>query len=97
MCQNCLSAGEVIVGQIALVGAVLKQPLHRALANAGVVAAPDPAAVDHRTVGFLRSLDLDPVEILGAAAVDRADRYVPVEFIPRWRHARLGPWAPTAG
>lgn len=75
MCANCLTQAEVAVGHAALAAAVLKAPVHRFLADLGVVAAPDPVARDARTVAFLRRLDLDPVEILGADTVADADAW----------------------
>jgi hypothetical protein len=40
---------------------------------------------DVRTVAFLRSLDLDPVEVLGADTVAAAERWVPAPYVaPRW-------------
>ena len=77
MCANCLSQAEVVAGQIAVAAAVLKQPVDRLLADMGFVAPPDPVARDVRTVAFLRGLDLDPVEVLGADVVGRADAWVP--------------------
>ena len=83
--MNCVSSTEVAVGQAALVAAVLKEPVHRALASAGLVAPIDPVKRDVRTVAFLRSLDLDPVEVLGADVVTAADAWVPVPYeAPRW-------------
>ncbi|MFL6205262.1 MAG: hypothetical protein ACJ739_07905 [Acidimicrobiales bacterium] len=85
MCANCLSNAEVAVAQIGLVAAIVKEPVHRALASAGLVAPIDPVRRDVRTVSFLRSLDLDPVEILGADTVAAADSWVPVPYgAPRW-------------
>ena len=43
----------------------------------------DPVKRDVRTVSFLRSLDLDPVEVLGAEAVAAADAWVPSYEAPR--------------
>lgn len=77
MCTNCLSTAEVTAANIALTAAVLKAPVHRFLADLGIVDAPDPVARDVRTVAFLRSLDLDPVEILGRSVVDAADAWTP--------------------
>lgn len=68
--------------------ALLREPAHRALAAAGVMAPPDPVGRDARTVGFLRALDLDPVEILGADAVGQADRWAPKATQLRWRWLR---------
>ena len=53
------------------------------LASAGVVAPYDPVKRDVRTVSFLRSLDLDPVEVLGAETVRAADAWVPAAYEPR--------------
>ena len=86
MCLNCVSTAEAIVIQVAFVGYVVKAPAHRMLARAGLAPEPDPVAHDVRTVAFLRSLDLDPVEILGADAVAAAEAWVPV---PRPLRARL--------
>lgn len=85
MCANCLSNAEVALAQAGLVAAVLKDPVHRMLASAGVVAPIDPVKRDVRTVAFLRSFDLDPVEVLGADTVAAADSWVPVPYgAPRW-------------
>jgi hypothetical protein len=67
MCVNCLSQGEVVVAHVALAGALLKVP------------HPDPVGRDVRTIAFLRDLDLDPVEVLGAETVERAERWVPAD------------------
>jgi hypothetical protein len=77
MCVNCISSSEQFAAEAALVLAVLRDPLHRALAATGVVAPPDPVGREARTVGFLRALDLEPVEVLGAEVVERADAWVP--------------------
>jgi hypothetical protein len=84
--MNCLSTGEAAVAQVAFVAYVLKAPVHRALARAGLAAEPDPVADDVRTVAFLRSLDLDPIEILGSDAVAAAEAWVPT---PRLQPARV--------
>jgi hypothetical protein len=83
MCVSCVSSTEVVLGQAAVAAAVLKAPVHRLLASAGLVAPVDPVRRDVRTVAFLRSLDLDPVEVLGAAAVAAADAWVPAPYAPR--------------
>ena len=88
MCVNCVSASEQIAANGALAVAVLRAPVHRLLARAGVVAPPDPLGRDARTVGFLRALDLDPSEILGAEAVERAEAWRPTSGqgrASRWR------------
>jgi hypothetical protein len=83
MCMNCVSSFEVHVGQVGLAAAVLRMPVHNALASAGLVAPYDPVRRDVRTVAFLRSLDLDPVEVLGDEAVTAADAWVPAPYVPR--------------
>ena len=83
MCLNCVSTAEAIAIQGAFVGYVVKAPVHRMLARAGLAPEPDPVAHDVRTVAFLRSLELDPVEILGADAVAAAEAWVPA---PRLSH-----------
>jgi hypothetical protein len=77
MCANCLSTAEAAIAGAAFVGWAAKPPLHRALARLGIVNAPDPVAHDVTTVAFLRSLDLDPVEVLGADAVAAAEAWTP--------------------
>jgi hypothetical protein len=76
MCVNCLSTAETTIAGVAFVGYAIKPRVHRALAAVGLVNAPDPVAHDAVTVAFLRSLDLDPVEILGADVVAAAERWV---------------------
>ena len=65
MCANCLSTAEVVAGQFGLAIYALKNPVHRALAAAGLANGPDPVGDDVRTIAFLRALDLDPVAVLG--------------------------------
>ena len=77
MCANCLSTGEVIATQIGFAIWVTKDPIHRALAKAGLAPELDLVKRDRHTVGFLRSLDLDPVELLGAGTVEAADAWTP--------------------
>jgi hypothetical protein len=89
MCVSCVSTSEQVVAQAALAVAVLRGPLHRRLAAAGVVAPPDPVGRDARTVGFLRALDLDPVAVLGAQVVEQADAWVaPARQARAWRWLR---------
>jgi hypothetical protein len=84
--MNCLSTAEAAIAQTMFVGYVVKEPVHRALARAGFVGAPDPAARDARTIAFLSSLDLDPVEILGRERVDAAASVAAAQRTPiRWR------------
>ncbi len=68
----------MVAGQCGLAFAILKEPVHRVLADLGVVAPPDPIGRDARTVAFLRRLELDPVEILGEAIVAGAAGHVPL-------------------
>lgn len=77
MCANCFNQAEVVAGHLLVAAAVARKPAHRVLADLGVVDPPDPVARDARTVAFLRQLDLDPVGILGAEAVEAADAWVP--------------------
>jgi hypothetical protein len=77
MCLNCVSTAEAIAIQGAFIGYAVKGPVHRMLARAGLAPEPDPVAHDVRTVAFLRGLDLDPVEILGADVVAASEAWVP--------------------
>lgn len=83
VCMSCVSTTEVVVGQVGLAAAVLRGPVHNLLANVGVVPPVDLVKRDVRTVAFLRSLDLDPVEVLGSDVVAAADAWVPVSYVPR--------------
>jgi hypothetical protein len=86
MCGQCLSNAEAVAGGIALAVAVFRDPVHTRLADAGLVAPIDLVGRNARTVTFLRSLDLDPVDILGAGVVEAADRWV------RPERRRYAPW-----
>ncbi len=77
MCMNCLSTAETAIATAAFVGYAAKPRLHRAMAKLGVANEPDPVAHDVTTVAFLRSLDLDPVEVLGADVVAAAAAWIP--------------------
>jgi hypothetical protein len=90
MCMNCVSTAEAIAIQGAFVAYAVKNPVHRMLARAGLAPEPDPVAHDVRTVAFLRSLDLDPVEILGADTVAAAEAWVPAA---RPQRVLPGVWA----
>ncbi len=97
MCANCVSTAQAAVGQVALVAYVLKDPVHRLLARNGLVREPDPVAHDVRTVTFLRGLDLDPVEILGADVVAAAAAWQPQTLPERsTRRVRSARWAASA-
>lgn len=89
MCLNCMSNAEAAMVAATAVGYVVKGPVHRVLAAAGLAPEPDPVAHDVRTVAFLRSLALDPVEVLGAEAVAAAEAWQPQDR----RRAR---WAASA-
>jgi hypothetical protein len=75
--HDCLSTAEAAVCQMALIGYAAKDPVHRLIARCGVVAEPDVVGRNVRTIAFLRSLDLDPVEILGADVVEAAAAWIP--------------------
>ncbi len=81
MCANCLTTFDVVVSQAIAAGMVLKRPVQDRLAVAGLVRPFDQLGEHANTVAFLRSLDLDPVEILGADVVTAA---------ATWQRA---PWA----
>lgn len=66
----------------AFVGYAIKPRVHRALASIGVVNEPDPVSHDVTTVAFLRSLDLDPVEVLGADVVAAAEAWTAPQPAP---------------
>jgi hypothetical protein len=71
MCMNCISNGEfAAMNAVLAAGAVAR--------GVGALRVTDPderrVARDVRTVAFLRALDLDPEEILGAPVVAAADR-----------------------
>jgi hypothetical protein len=82
MCANCLTTAEVVAGQLGLAVYALKNPVHRALAAAGLANGPDPVGDDVRTIAFLRSLDIDPVAVLGPAAVEAAERWTAPQSVP---------------
>ena len=69
MCANCFSKLDVVVSQVVGAAVLLKRPAQDFLAERGVVAPYDELGELAHTVSFLRTLDLDPVEILGADAV----------------------------
>jgi hypothetical protein len=56
--------------------------VHRALAAAGLANGPDPVGDDVRTIAFLRSLDIDPVAVLGPAVVEAAERWTAPQSVP---------------
>ncbi len=64
----------MIAGTVGFSAYVLKGPAQEALIAAGLLPEVHPLAREMRTVPFLRSLDLDPVAILGEEATTAADR-----------------------
>jgi hypothetical protein len=83
MCANCLSTFDVVVSQALFAGAVLKRPVQNRLAAAGVVRPFDQLGEHAQTVSFLRSLDLDPVEILGSDVVEAVKGWKPAPWTRR--------------
>ena len=83
MCANCLSTFDVVASQVLAAGAVLKRPVHNRLASARWVRPIDIVGELANTVVFLRSLDLDPIEVLGPDAVDAAATWTPVPWVRR--------------
>ena len=73
MCANCVSKADVIVATIGFAGFMFKGPCEDALVAMGVIPEPHPLAVGVRTVSFLRSLELEPGEILGDDVVEAVD------------------------
>jgi hypothetical protein len=74
MCANCVTKADAVVAAVGFGAYVLKGPVEDGLIGLGLLPEKHPLAVEMRTVSFLRDLDLDPVEILGADTVDAADR-----------------------
>jgi len=86
MCANCLSQGEVLVINGTIAVAAVHRVTRHLLVEAGVLPEPEPLATPSRTVSFLRGLDLDPVEILGADVVAAVDARA--QFEPRRTYRR---------
>ena len=84
MCMNCLSTAEAAMAGAGFVGYAVKPPLHRVMARVGLANEPDPVAHNVVTIAFLRSLDLDPVELLGADVVAAAAAWVAPQPAPGW-------------
>lgn len=93
MCVNCMSNAEA--AGVAAIAATyfLKPPVHKMLAKLDLAPDPDPVAHDVRTVAFLDALDLDPVDALGAHAVEAAAAWAPnTHWVPfRDRIGRAAP------
>jgi len=84
-----MSQAEATIVAAGALGALLRPPVHCALAAAGLAPDPDPVAHDVRTVAFLRALDLDPVEVLGDEAVAQAASWTPdTSWVPFAERAR---------
>ncbi len=96
MCANCLSTAEATLAWAGAAGYVLRPKVHRMLANAGLAPKPDPVAHDVRTVAFLRALDLDPVEVLGADVVAQSASWEPDTSWTPWRERRVASARPSA-
>ena len=95
-----MSNAEFAVAKAAFIAAALKPPAQRALAAVGLAHEPLTVARDARTVAFLRSLDLEPAESLGAPAVEAADEWVALggyERLEAARRARAASWARPIG
>jgi len=95
-----MSNTEFAVANAAFIAAALKGPVHRALASVGLVTEPLAVARDSRTVAFLRALELDPSDSLGAPAVTAADEWVAsggYERLEDERRARAASWARPIG
>ena len=100
MCAQCMTNTEFAVANAALIAAALKGPVHRALASVGLACEPLPVARDARTIEFLRALELDPVDALGATTVTAADDWVALggyERLEDERRARSASWARPIG
>jgi hypothetical protein len=100
MCAQCMSNTEFAVANAALIAAALKGPVHRALASVGLATEPLEVARDARTIAFLRALEIDPVDSLGAPAVMAADDWVALggyERLEDERRARAAAWALPIG
>jgi hypothetical protein len=83
MCANCMSSVDVYAASAGFLLYALHTPTRDALVTMGAIAEPDPLARDVNTVAFLRRLDLDPVEILGAGTVEAVDAWTPAPKVYR--------------
>ncbi len=100
MCAQCMSNFEFAVANTALIAAAVKGPVHRALASVGLATEPLEVARNARTIDFLRALELDPSDSLGAETVVAADEWVALGGYARLeeaRRARLASWARPIG
>jgi hypothetical protein len=98
MCAQCMSNFEFGVANAALIASAIKGPVHEALAMVGLATEPLEVARNARTTAFLRALDLDPAEALGAATVLAADRWAQhggFERLEQRRRIRAAAWTAT--
>lgn len=73
MCMSCVSNGEVLAISGLVAAGAMKQSAQRLCRAAGLTVGRSRAERDRQAVEFLRGLDLDPVEILGADTVHAVD------------------------
>ena len=72
MCANCLSNVDAVAASGLFAVAAGTGQARQWLTRMGF-RRPDPLAREARTVEFLRGLDLDPAEVLGAQVVEAVD------------------------
>ena len=95
-----MSNTEFAFANAAFIAAALKRPVQRAMASVGIATEPLAVARDARTVAFLRALELDPSDSLGAPVVTAADEWVALGGYARLadeRRARAASWARPIG
>lgn len=73
MCMSCISNGEFLAINGLLAAGAMKQGAQSLCRAAGLSVGRTRLERDRHAVEFLRSLDLDAVEILGAATVEHVD------------------------
>ena len=76
MCVNCVSNVDLIAANSAMMGAMVGNGVRAVLRGVGCEVGQTQAEKDSRVVAFLRSMQLDPAEILGADCVAAADALV---------------------
>lgn len=97
MCVHCLSTAEAVACGAAMSAFAVKDAARRVLARAGLADARDLVGRDVQTVHFLRSLGLDPVDVLGAQVVAAAEAWTPARAGQTRRRARKRSWARPIG
>jgi len=85
MCAQCVSKADVVVGSIGFAAFLFKGPGEDALVAMGILPEPHPLAVGIRSVNFLRSLELDPGEVLGEDVVEAVDQVLAFPRQPVFR------------